>query len=63
MICATELGVSLLLIEEFLGRFGETTNPFAKGIIGNFNCDHFVKAGDPKINALPEVSTKLANVD
>ncbi|OQE28261.1 hypothetical protein PENNAL_c0969G05730, partial [Penicillium nalgiovense] len=32
-------------------------------IIGNFNYDHFVKAGDPKINALPEVSTKLANVD
>ncbi|OQE24245.1 hypothetical protein PENNAL_c1023G11431, partial [Penicillium nalgiovense] len=32
-------------------------------IIGNFNCDHFVKAGDPKINALPEVSTKPANVD
>jgi hypothetical protein len=61
MICATELSVSLLLIEKFLRRFRETTDPFAKGIIGNFNGEPLVKAGDPKSNTLSEVSTRLVD--
>jgi hypothetical protein len=63
MICTSKLSVRLLLIEKFLRRFGEAANLFAKGVIGNLNCDPFLKARDPKSNALSEISTKLANVD